>query len=1710
MNAITNTSLRMRVIDDYNNPIVNACDPTYRGQCEDYIVIINDSAGVPEADFDVLENELSVNSVVHFYDLTLNQPTSWEWTFDNAYPSTSTLQHPTVIYQTPGIYSATLTTSNAFGESTITKFNYIEVTVAPDTMCSQYFSNQNEGIFYDSGGPSGNYLTQQFCSYLIQPLCATEITLQFTQFYVGNDTLKVYDGDSENAPLLAAWSTYNPPTAITATSGSMYIAFISYDNTWGSGFIANWSSIVSTDTESVVASFNVSDYNPSVGMPVSFGNLSEGNYHTLLWDFGAGNSSLLENPEITFEQPGTYTATLHIWGCYSYDTSVVQIEVQEFPVLDVLPESINLNVDCNTASGFELQLTNSGAGEMFWTCEGSGIIDSVQLLVFDYSIPASTISFITNSLSLHFPDYIYSETNTFDPEVLSQQLAGKDVFLLIRDPAFPADFYLNMAAPLQNFVSNGGTLISLDPYGINFEDLGIVEFEYSSNNYSTVYVIDTDHPLAQNVSPIYEEGGSGDWNILNANAQKVVVNQLNHDIATLIPFGEGKFIHLDYFPSSYVSQNRVQLFANAVKLGRKQIPSWIELPSDDNSILPGSSQTVQVLLDPNEMESGTYHFQLYFQANNQEDLRDTVDVTLVLNGTGIITAPIACLDLGEVFTTTDSSMVIYNSGCAPFDIESINVSNPEVIFEDVTAVVAPHDSLTIPFSFSPVEIGSSTTAVEFQSSAGTANSCIITNAVPPPILTISADTLIFNIPCNSISTHSIQIGNSGYSNLIAELDHSTVPDTTTKVLILGALNTGAGIGNITDALNNTPGEFDVFMTYNTSLSSISALLAQNDVVIIGEPSSSNSTFYNSLSEVLPDFVNNGGKVILLGSEYHTPNNLDLMTISQSFNPIISYIHVQDSTHYITKNIPTSFIDVTNTYSAASLGQGKIELLSSELGNDVLTLFPIGEGMAIYMGFTMQESNAIVDTLLARCTRYVAPPDWITPTDTTLTLLQDSIGTFEITFNTNGFTNNQYNYNLELTSNDPLVESLIIPIVVNVTGSGQFDLITECVAFEEIIVNTSAQEQIYFSNLGCASFDILSYSLNTQHYTPGPIEEIDAYESESLLINFTPTESGYWLDTLVIHTTVGDYEVCLSGNALPAPEYFGPASINVENVDACGQAMDSFFEIQNSGLLDLDCHIISSIPDWLLIATDFTVAQQSSFSIPFTIDPSGFNGGEYSFNLQFTTNDPENPLVMIPFGISITSIPCVSFQHHQHCNGLTTFQNTTYNLVDTYLWDFGDGTTSNEINPVHIFSENGSYSVTLTACYENQCDTYTEQVVAEISNTELPLIQCIPATNASSENVLLSLIVENSTMYNSDTYFYVDKTCSNLILLEQFHEYTITPTATNNSDIQFWIDYNNNGEFDANEAALSSLDNSTIINLDQEVVLNTPLRMRVIVEQNNLISNFQSTVDACYSPEFGQVVDYRVIIIVNDNPPVCDFTLSNSNCSLYANYYDISENSASTEWNFGNDDIFSDESGTYQFDQPGLYTISLTCMNNVDTITVSQELEVNYAFDEFDYTGSQAIDSTITFTALSDIMSSYEWYTNNEGPFTGPTFSYVYENPGTYAVTLYVTDGNCDNSQTQYISIGITSIDEVESVSDFVVIYPNPATDLLNISLPVLNDGLEYIAIHDAHGKIVFKKQMDMKSPFSYELQLPKTISQGIYSLSLTLKNGVITKPFIVN
>lgn len=112
----------------------------------DYIRV----SDVPVADFSGAPTSGAAPLQVTFTDLSTNGPTTWSWDFGDGV-GTSSAQNPVYVYQNQGLYTVTLTASNACGSDAEVKVDYINV--GPPAPV-QAFAQSDIPV---SGNVSGNY-----------------------------------------------------------------------------------------------------------------------------------------------------------------------------------------------------------------------------------------------------------------------------------------------------------------------------------------------------------------------------------------------------------------------------------------------------------------------------------------------------------------------------------------------------------------------------------------------------------------------------------------------------------------------------------------------------------------------------------------------------------------------------------------------------------------------------------------------------------------------------------------------------------------------------------------------------------------------------------------------------------------------------------------------------------------------------------------------------------------------------------------------------------------------------------------------------------------------------------------------------------------------------------------------------------------------------------------------------------------------------------------------------------------------------------------------------------------------------------------------------------------------------------------------------------------------------------------------------------------
>ncbi len=98
---------------------------------------------------------------------------------------------------------------------------------------------------FDDGSSFNNYPNNRNCEWLISPIGATEVVLNFTEFNTEsvNDVVKIYNGSSTSSPLIATLSGNTNPGMIIANSGQMLITFTTNSSITKSGWKATWTNV---------------------------------------------------------------------------------------------------------------------------------------------------------------------------------------------------------------------------------------------------------------------------------------------------------------------------------------------------------------------------------------------------------------------------------------------------------------------------------------------------------------------------------------------------------------------------------------------------------------------------------------------------------------------------------------------------------------------------------------------------------------------------------------------------------------------------------------------------------------------------------------------------------------------------------------------------------------------------------------------------------------------------------------------------------------------------------------------------------------------------------------------------------------------------------------------------------------------------------------------------------------------------------------------------------------------------------------------------------------------------------------------------------------------------------------------------------------------------------------------------------------------------
>ncbi|MCD4834244.1 MAG: T9SS type A sorting domain-containing protein [Bacteroidales bacterium] len=178
-----------------------------------------------------------------------------------------------------------------------------------------------------------------------------------------------------------------------------------------------------------------------------------------------------------------------------------------------------------------------------------------------------------------------------------------------------------------------------------------------------------------------------------------------------------------------------------------------------------------------------------------------------------------------------------------------------------------------------------------------------------------------------------------------------------------------------------------------------------------------------------------------------------------------------------------------------------------------------------------------------------------------------------------------------------------------------------------------------------------------------------------------------------------------------------------------------------------------------------------------------------------------------------------------------------------------------------------------------------------------------------------------------------------------------------------------------------------------------------------------------------------------------------------------------------------------------------------------------SFSFYEQTGDAVIDSDnhmidVEVNESTNIASLVASFTISDGATINidgtPQTSGVTENNFSTTVSYDITaqDGNSEvwvvNVTVEDNSTGIEDMEELE-----FVLYPNPATDYINIKCSSIKNELIVLEIFDITGKVISSKQIFLNNDLNITFNFNEEVPTGIYLLNISTENKSYTKRFII-
>ncbi|MGZ5242586.1 MAG: PKD domain-containing protein [Bacteroidia bacterium] len=405
-------------------------------------------------------------------------------------------------------------------------------------------------------------------------------------------------------------------------------------------------------------------------------------------------------------------------------------------------------------------------------------------------------------------------------------------------------------------------------------------------------------------------------------------------------------------------------------------------------------------------------------------------------------------------------------------------------------------------------------------------------------------------------------------------------------------------------------------------------------------------------------------------------------------------------------------------------------------------------------------------------------------------------------------------------------------------------------------------------------------------------------------------------------------------------------------------------------------------------------------------------------------------------ITVYDRPTTSFTNSGACaNESVNFKNTStvkYGKLSTSFWDFGDGTTSSDSNPVKTFPIPGNYTVKLITVSEAGCkDSVTKRIDVFLK----------PKVAFTASNTCESAIVSftNNSDPNADSIvsnywdFGDGKTSTAVNTTHKYDSagsYSVSLIVTNNQGCvktltkNILINPNTKAGFSAND---DCTDESILFTNTSAIASGR------IVKHTWFFGDGDTSTLENPSHKYKAPGNYNVVLIVTSDKgcidsisdsvtvypmPTAGFETNNICLDDEATFTSTSLLSTVWFWDFGDSTFSSLQNPVHKYLLPGTYMVTLKAgSKNGCTDSISKQIEVYDLPKAFFSVTDICVSDSFILTDSS--LGSTNWFWDFSDGYTATLQhpKHKYEKAGTYTIYLTASNTNgCANIKSKQIVV----------------------------------------------------------------------------------------------